>query len=200
MTPVVQSGFHGLKSRAPTRTSDPRGSRTTVERKSSCAEASRRRRCAAVPRPSLGPPEMTTRVGSPAVWESMTRMARISGTLYRVVYNYGYCCVPARIRPGIDRQDTPSVQFPGVIAGVIAPMPSHVAGTKQPVRAKTDHAGTSLRKAFFEIRELIVHGRLSPGSWIVEADLARHLSMSRTPVRSALPWLRREGYEIAHKK
>lgn len=77
-------------------------------------------------------------------------------------------------------------------------MPSHVVGNKRS-RAKTDHDGNSLRKAFYEIRELIVHGKLSPGSWIVEADIARHLSMSRTPVRSALHLLQREGYVIEHK-
>jgi DNA-binding GntR family transcriptional regulator len=73
------------------------------------------------------------------------------------------------------------------------------ATTKHAPRSRGDHDGNSLRKAFYEIRELIVHGRLSPGSWIVEADLARHLSMSRTPVRSALHWLQREGYVIEHK-
>lgn len=78
-------------------------------------------------------------------------------------------------------------------------MPAHVAGIRQPPRSRTDHDGNSLRKAFFEIRELIVRGKLSPGSWIVEADLARHLAMSRTPVRSALHWLQREGYVIEHK-
>jgi DNA-binding GntR family transcriptional regulator len=77
-------------------------------------------------------------------------------------------------------------------------MPSRVARNKPTLRPKGDH-GNSLRKAFHEIRELIVHGRLSPGSWIVEADLARHLSMSRTPVRSALHWLQREGYVSEHK-
>jgi DNA-binding GntR family transcriptional regulator len=77
-------------------------------------------------------------------------------------------------------------------------MPSHASGGKQPSRLKAVH-GNSLRKAFHEIRELIVHGRLSPGSWIVEGDLARHLAMSRTPVRSALAWLQREGYVIEHK-
>jgi DNA-binding GntR family transcriptional regulator len=70
-------------------------------------------------------------------------------------------------------------------------------GGKSTGRAKAVH-GNSLRKAFHEIRELIVHGRLSPGSWIVEADLARHLSMSRTPVRSALHLLQREGYVNEH--
>jgi DNA-binding GntR family transcriptional regulator len=78
-------------------------------------------------------------------------------------------------------------------------MPSRVASAKATPRSKGDHDGNSLRKAFYEIRELIVHGRLSPGSWIVEADLARHLAMSRTPVRSALHWLQREGYVIEHK-
>jgi DNA-binding GntR family transcriptional regulator len=71
------------------------------------------------------------------------------------------------------------------------------AGSKASGRSKSEH-GNSLRKAFHEIRELIVHGRLSPGSWIVEADLARHLAMSRTPVRSALHLLQREGYVIEH--
>lgn len=46
---------------------------------------------------------------------------------------------------------------------------------------------------------MIVHGRLSPGMWIVEADLAQRLGMSRTPVRGALHWLQREGYVIEHK-
>ncbi len=76
-------------------------------------------------------------------------------------------------------------------------MPVHASTGKETGRSKAGH-GNSLRKAFHEIRELIVHGRLSPGSWIVEADLARHLSMSRTPVRSALHLLQREGYVIEH--
>ncbi|MGB6975639.1 MAG: GntR family transcriptional regulator [Terracidiphilus sp.] len=77
-------------------------------------------------------------------------------------------------------------------------MAVHAADSgKSTGRVKAVH-GNSLRKAFHEIRELIVHGRLSPGSWIVEADLARHLAMSRTPVRSALHLLQREGYVIEH--
>jgi len=78
-------------------------------------------------------------------------------------------------------------------------MPSRLASAKPSPRSKGDSDGNSLRNAFYEIRELIVHGRLSPGSWIVEADVARHLSMSRTPVRSALHWLQREGYVIERK-
>lgn len=71
-------------------------------------------------------------------------------------------------------------------------------GKRSSPRKKAEH-GNSLRTAFQEIRELIVHGKLSPGAWIVEADLADHLGMSRTPVRSAIHWLQREGYVIEHK-
>jgi DNA-binding GntR family transcriptional regulator len=53
--------------------------------------------------------------------------------------------------------------------------------------------------AFQEIRELIVHGRLSPGTWILESDLAERMNMSRTPVRGAIHWLQREGYILEHR-
>jgi DNA-binding GntR family transcriptional regulator len=65
-------------------------------------------------------------------------------------------------------------------------------------RAKAEH-GTSLLTAFREIRELIVHGKLSPGAWILEAELAERLNMSRTPVRGAIHWLQREGYILEHR-
>ncbi len=65
-------------------------------------------------------------------------------------------------------------------------------------REKAEH-GTSLLTAFQEIRELIVHGKMSPGTWIVEADLAERLNMSRTPVRAAIHWLQREGYVLEQR-
>src|SRR5580658_5035777 len=65
-------------------------------------------------------------------------------------------------------------------------------------RAKAEH-GTSLLSAVREMRELIVHGRLSPGTWILEAELAERLNMSRTPVRGAIQWLQREGYILEHR-
>lgn len=65
-------------------------------------------------------------------------------------------------------------------------------------KSKPEH-GTSLITAFREIRELIVHGRLSPGTWILEADIAERLNMSRTPVRGAIHWLQREGYVLEHR-
>jgi len=64
--------------------------------------------------------------------------------------------------------------------------------------AKAEH-GTSVTTAFRQIRELIVHGRLSPGTWIVESDLCDRLHMSRTPVRGALYLLQREGYVQEHR-
>ncbi len=63
---------------------------------------------------------------------------------------------------------------------------------------KAEH-GTSVDTAFQQIRDLIVHGKLAPGTWIVEGDLCEHLNMSRTPVRGALYLLQREGYVIEHR-
>lgn len=78
-------------------------------------------------------------------------------------------------------------------------MPTATSSAKRPRRSNKAEHGTSLRIAFQGIRELIVHGKLSPGTWIVEGDLAKHLGMSRTPVRGALHWLQREGYVHEHK-
>jgi DNA-binding GntR family transcriptional regulator len=47
---------------------------------------------------------------------------------------------------------------------------------------------------FKQIRDLIVHGKLAPGSRVVEAELASRLEVSRTPVRAALHRLQQEGY------
>jgi len=46
------------------------------------------------------------------------------------------------------------------------------------------------------VRELIVRGKLAPGSRVVEADLAERLGVSRTPIRAALHRLRQEGYIV----
>lgn len=52
-------------------------------------------------------------------------------------------------------------------------------------------------KAYAQLRELIVSGRLAPGTRVIESDLADRLGTSRTPVRSALHRLQGEGYVIA---
>jgi DNA-binding GntR family transcriptional regulator len=63
---------------------------------------------------------------------------------------------------------------------------------------KAEH-GTSVGLAFQRVRDLIVHGNLAPGSWIVEGDLCDHMNMSRTPVRGALYLLQREGYVLEYR-
>jgi DNA-binding GntR family transcriptional regulator len=60
-----------------------------------------------------------------------------------------------------------------------------------------DAGRNSTDTAFLALRDLIVDGKLAPGSWIVEADLTTVLNVSRTPIRSALQWLQHEGYVVA---
>jgi DNA-binding GntR family transcriptional regulator len=69
---------------------------------------------------------------------------------------------------------------------------SKAAGTKR------EH-GTSVLTALHQVRELIVQGKLSPGTWIVEGELAKRLHLSRTPARAALQWLQQEGYVRVHR-
>lgn len=78
--------------------------------------------------------------------------------------------------------------------------PSATKATKGSTKraAKAEH-GTSVGIAFQRVRDLIVHGKLAPGTWIVEGDLCDHLNMSRTPVRGALYLLQREGYIIEYR-
>ena len=66
-------------------------------------------------------------------------------------------------------------------------------------RATKPEHGTSVGTAFQRIRDLIVHGKLAPGTWIVEGDLCEHLNMSRTPIRGALYLLLREGYVVEYR-
>jgi DNA-binding GntR family transcriptional regulator len=47
---------------------------------------------------------------------------------------------------------------------------------------------------YARLRDLIVQGRLSPGTRLVELELAERLGVSRTPLRAALERLRQEGY------
>jgi DNA-binding GntR family transcriptional regulator len=57
--------------------------------------------------------------------------------------------------------------------------------------------GENVARAYDQVRELIVWGRLSPGSRIVESEIADRLGISRTPTRSALHRLQQEGYVTA---
>jgi DNA-binding GntR family transcriptional regulator len=82
----------------------------------------------------------------------------------------------------------------GLMAKVLRGKKTH--GPAKPHGAKH---GTSLKTAFNLVRELIVHGRLAPGTWIVEADLTERLGMSRTPIRGALHRLQHEGYVVEQR-
>ncbi|HVB87140.1 MAG TPA: GntR family transcriptional regulator [Candidatus Dormibacteraeota bacterium] len=48
-------------------------------------------------------------------------------------------------------------------------------------------------RVIVRIREMILHGQLSPGQRVREVELASALGVSRTPVREALPILAQEG-------
>jgi DNA-binding GntR family transcriptional regulator len=49
-------------------------------------------------------------------------------------------------------------------------------------------------RTYDQLKELIVWGKLAPGSRIIETDVSTRLGVSRTPVRSALQRLLQEGY------
>lgn len=78
---------------------------------------------------------------------------------------------------------------------------STAAGPRRPAAANaapSDGAaggrGESISRAYEQLRELIVSGRLAPGTRVVESDIAARLGVSRTPARSALHRLQAEGY------
>jgi DNA-binding GntR family transcriptional regulator len=52
------------------------------------------------------------------------------------------------------------------------------------------------KQVYEQLRNLIVHGRLAPGSRLVETDIATRFNVSRTPVRGALQRLQQEGYIV----
>lgn len=60
--------------------------------------------------------------------------------------------------------------------------------------------GRPSTEAYHRLRELIVHGRLAPGTRVIELEVAERLGVSRTPVRAALQRLRQEGYIVASER
>ena len=59
-----------------------------------------------------------------------------------------------------------------------------------------DHDGDSAEFAFASIRSAILTGNIAPGSVLSQANLARQLGISRTPLREALSRLMSEGLII----
>lgn len=68
--------------------------------------------------------------------------------------------------------------------------PARRSGPRGP--ARTDRP----KHVYEQLRELIVLGRLAPGSRLVETDIATRFGVSRTPVRGALQRLQQEGYIV----
>jgi DNA-binding GntR family transcriptional regulator len=69
------------------------------------------------------------------------------------------------------------------------------AGTRR--SAPKQPRGDRVTQAYSRLRELIVWGRLAPGTRIIETDVATRLGVSRTPVRGALQRLQQEGYIVS---
>ena len=65
-------------------------------------------------------------------------------------------------------------------------------GARPPTAGRTDRP----KLVYDQLRTLIVHGRLAPGSRLVETDIAARFEVSRTPVRGALQRLQQEGYIV----
>lgn len=74
-----------------------------------------------------------------------------------------------------------------------------------PARSNASHASRSSRgpsprpdglvsRAYQQLRDSIVRGYLAPGTRITESDVTERLGISRTPVRSALHDLQRDGF------
>lgn len=59
--------------------------------------------------------------------------------------------------------------------------------------------GELAREGYLRLRELIVRGRLAPGTRLIESEVAERLGLSRTPVRAALHRLQQEGFVIAQQ-
>jgi len=84
-----------------------------------------------------------------------------------------------------------------VLRGVRVTMsiePTSIAPSVRVSRTRSDETQNISEATFKQVRELIVHGKLAPGSRVVEAELAKRLEVSRTPVRAALHRLQQEGY------
>lgn len=70
------------------------------------------------------------------------------------------------------------------------------------VRLSSNNSGTPLLKdlAYMKIKEFIMKGQFVPGSFLSERDLIELLSMSKTPIKSALTRLETEGFVTVSSK
>ena len=68
--------------------------------------------------------------------------------------------------------------------------------TRVKTRTPKSAGGERISRAYEQLLQLIVYGRLPPGARIAEGPLAEMLGVSRTPVREAMQRLRQEGLLI----
>ena len=139
--------------------------------------------------------------------------------VYCKVYNIGFSGSGTPIRlilelpPALTDQYTRRYSYVGadsaspdtgrLAPGCLTPSPSDRTTMPQAMRtrpatvtASTPRTtrGDRIARAYDQLRELIIWGRLAPGSRIIESDIAERLGVSRTPVRSALHRLQQEGW------
>lgn len=70
------------------------------------------------------------------------------------------------------------------------------ASSRRRSSARSQEDAKAGGSVYNSLKELIVRGKLAPGSRLVEAYLAQRLGVSRTPVRAALLKLQQEGYVV----
>jgi DNA-binding GntR family transcriptional regulator len=72
----------------------------------------------------------------------------------------------------------------------------HPNTTHLPQRTAPLVHGELPERTYAKLRDLIIRGRLAPGTRAVETELARRFGISRTPLRESLARLAREGYLV----
>jgi DNA-binding GntR family transcriptional regulator len=75
-------------------------------------------------------------------------------------------------------------------------MTPRAGGVGRPRRSASSGRGDRTAHVYEALRELIVAGRLAPGTRVLEVEVAERFAVSRTPARGALQRLQQEGYIV----
>ena len=118
------------------------------------------------------------------------RWLRLRGAGWYIGAHGAYLCIQSSIRALPSAGTETARQERSILRQQTSPDREPPKKKKRPTR------GGSTDRVYNHLRDLIVWGRLAPGSRIVENDIALHLDVSRTPIRSALHRLRQEGYIV----
>jgi DNA-binding GntR family transcriptional regulator len=82
--------------------------------------------------------------------------------------------------------------------GAATAAPRRTANRKK-VRSARGKVVAASMDAYDRVRDLIICGRLAPGTPLIETDLSMRLGVSRTPIRAALQRLQQEGFIIGSR-